>query len=118
MTQHTSPTIDYQRPLDRPPTPKLIRVGAVCVVVADVALLVAVFIVHGGRYWGPYLYPLVGIDWVKPIAGASFFFGLAGLFASGVGLVRPAPRAWKAIAAVASIAYLIGVVCVVFLGLL
>jgi hypothetical protein len=44
-------------------------------------------------------------------------FGLVGIFASGVGMMRPSPVAWKTAAALASCAYLIGVICVVF-GLL
>jgi hypothetical protein len=98
--------------------PRLIRVGASTAVVADVALPAAIFIWNGGRIWGPYLNPPVTVSWAQPIAAVSLLFGLTGIFASGVGVMRPSPVAWKVVAALASCGYLVGVVCVIIFGLL
>ena len=97
---------------------KLIRIGALTAVVADVALLAAIFVWDGGRIWGPYLNPPVTIFWAQPIAAVSLLFGLVGIFASGVGLMGPSPVAWKFVAVLASCGFLIGAVCVVIFGLL
>ena len=98
--------------------PTLIRIGAFAAIVADLALLAAIFIVNGGLIWGPYLYPPVTIYWAQPVAALSLLFGLVGVFASGVSMVRRAPVAWKVVAALASCGYLAGVGCVVIFGLL
>jgi hypothetical protein len=118
VTDSPSQSIEYQPSQPNRGGTRLIRTGALTAVVADLALLAAIFIWNGGRIWGPYLNPPVTVSWAQPIAGMSLLFGLVGTFASGVGLMRPSPTAWKVVAALASCGYLIGVVCVVIFGLL
>jgi hypothetical protein len=118
MIDSPSQTIEYQPRQARHGAPRLIRVGVLAAITADLVLLVAIFICNGGRVWGPYLNPPVTGFWAQPIAAVSLLFGLVGIFASGVGIVRPAPAAWKVVAALASCGYLIGVVCVFSFGLL
>jgi hypothetical protein len=118
LTDSPSQTIEYQPPQARRGAPRLICVGALTAVAADLALLAAIFIWNGGRIWGPYLSPPVTVSWAQPVAAVSLLFGLVGVFASGVGIMRAAPVAWKVVAALASCGYLIGVVCVVIFGLL
>ena len=112
------------RPIEYEPSqpgrglPRLIHIGAFTAAVADLALLAAIFIWNGGRIWGPYLNPPVTVSWAQPIATVSLVFGLVGIFASGVGMMRPSPVAWKVVAALASCSYLIGTGCIVMFGLL
>jgi hypothetical protein len=96
----------------------LIRIGTLTVVVADLALLLAIFIRNGGRIWGPYLNPPVTVFWATPIFFVSVVLGVIGMFACGIGLVRPGGRTWKFAAATAPLAYLGIFVCVVLFGLL
>jgi hypothetical protein len=118
VTESPSPPIEYEPLRPRRGAARLIRVGAFSAIIADLALLAAIFIWNGGRIWGPYLNPPVTVSWAHPIAAVSLSFGLVGIFASGVGVLRPSPVAWKVVAALASSGYLIGVVCVVIFGLL
>ena len=111
------PGLNYLHPPARRRAPLLIRVGALAAVLADLALLTAVFIWNGGRFWGPYLNPPVTVSWAHPILLASLLLGVTGVITSGVGLVRPAPWGLKVTAAAASLAYLAGFVCVVVFGL-
>ena len=118
MTDSPSRPIEYEPSQPGRGAARLIRIGALTAVVADLAVLAAIFIWNGGRIWGPYLNPPVTVSWAQPIAAVSLLFGLVGIFASGVGVMRPSPVGWKVVAGLASCGYLIGVVCVVIFGLL
>jgi hypothetical protein len=110
--------IEYEPSMAPRRAPILIRVGAASSVVAGLMLLAAIFIRNGGRYWGPYLYPPVTIDWADPFFFGSMLSGLVGVFASGLGAVRPAAVGWKVVAVGASAGYLVGFVCVVLFRML
>lgn len=118
MSDEVVTTLNYQDPPDRRRASVAIRVGTLSALVADVALLTAVFIWNGGHVWGPYLNPPVTVSWAQPIFLASLLLGLVGVIASGVGLVRPASGAWKVAAAGTSVGYLVGFACVAIFGLL
>ena len=119
MNSGVIPTLDYAgRPSNRGAS-KAILIGIFAAVIADIALIVAIFIWNGGRIWGRYLNPLVAFyRWGHPIFIASLVLGVVACFATGIGLVRPARAALKVSAAIASGAYLVGFGCVVIFGLI
>lgn len=109
--------IDYQhKPVERRSS-RLVLFGATTAIVADVALLLSIFIRRGGQYWGPYLKP-VTIFWSEPIFFASLLLGIIAIFAAGLGVLRPAAVIWKVVVAVGAVAYWAGFGCVVFFGLI
>ena len=116
MSSDVIPTLEYAGVPSNRRASTAIRIGISAAIIADIALLAAIFIWNGGRIWGQYLYPPVTVYWAQPIFIASLVLAVVACFASGTGLVRPARGALKISAAISSGAYLIGFGCVVIFG--